>query len=255
MEPKEVEPKEVEQRKRPSGWGIAKRVVGAMFKTLAAALILYAACCLIGMVPVNRSFRQAEQGVEVFVVSNGVHTEFILPAEHDVVDWRTQFPASDFQDEHPLGSHVSFGWGDRGFFIDTPSWSDLELITALQAMFVPSESVLRVGWTHRPSESDQCRCLTLTEEQYERLTEFIRDEFQRDAFQHGQEATAQVIPGARFSRRDAFYKARSSYHLFNTCNAWTGRGLKQTGVTTGLWTPFSSMVLYHLPEADPIKPQ
>jgi Protein of unknown function (DUF2459) len=38
------------------------------------------------------------------------------------------------------------------------------------------------------------------------------------------------------------------HHAFYTCNVWTGRALATAGVKVSAWTPFTSGVLYHLPE-------
>ena len=51
------------------------------------------------------------------------------------------------------------------------------------------------------------------------------------------------------TEKDALYEAHGYYHIFNTCNNWTGRVLRKSGAKTGLWTPFPKMVLFYLPPA------
>jgi len=36
-----------------------------------------------------------------------------------------------------------------------------------------------------------------------------------------------------------FFEAAGTYSLFNTCNNWTSQALKQAGIGTHLWTPFT----------------
>ncbi|MCK5672703.1 MAG: DUF2459 domain-containing protein, partial [Spirochaetales bacterium] len=36
-----------------------------------------------------------------------------------------------------------------------------------------------------------------------------------------------------------FFEASGLYSLFNTCNNWTSRGLRKSGINTHLWTPFT----------------
>ena len=51
-----------------------------------------------------------------------------------------------------------------------------------------------------------------------------------------------------YGASDRFYAATGRYHLFNTCNQWTGRGLARAGVPVGIWTPLKPHVLCWLPE-------
>jgi hypothetical protein len=54
-----------------------------------------------------------------------------------------------------------------------------------------------------------------------------------------------------YGDRDRFYRARGRYHLFNTSNQWTGRGLKRAQVPVGIWTPLKHQVLLWLPDPAP----
>ena len=69
------------------------------------------------------------------------------------------------------------------------------------------------------------------------------------SFQRGPDDQIVPIPGYAYTNRDAFYQARGHYHVFNTCNTWTGRALRKAGAKMGLWTPFPKMVLFYLPPA------
>jgi hypothetical protein len=43
-----------------------------------------------------------------------------------------------------------------------------------------------------------------------------------------------------------FYEANGGYSLVLTCNEWTGRALRESGVRTGLWTPLSQSIMWRL---------
>ncbi|MFQ5506099.1 MAG: TIGR02117 family protein, partial [Planctomycetota bacterium] len=140
------------------------------------------------------------------------------------------------------GSHVSFGWGDRGFYLRTPTWSDLELSTALRAILLPSASVMHVEHFWGPPEpGPSCRRLVLSEAQYGRLVAYIEESFRKDAA-----GRPMRIPGRGYDQYDDFYEARGSYHLFYTCNNWANQGLKASGVRTALWSPFETAIFHHL---------
>ena len=200
----------------------------------------YLALCLIGLWPVNRRFRSADQGIEIFVITDDIHTEFVVPVVSDKMDWRRWFPADHFPARQPIKSHLSIGWGDRGFYLETPTWSDLTLAAALRASFWPTPTVVHVEYLDRPEPASDCRRLVLAPDNYERLVDHIRGSFDLNHSRPIQ------IVGEHYRVTDAFYRARGSYHAFRTCNNWTGRGLRVCGVKCGLWTPLPRAVMFHL---------
>jgi len=75
---------------------------------------------------------------EIFVSSNGVHLDIILPLEN--ID-------SEFLRKLEIPSqteYISFGWGDKQFYVNTPEWKDLTFKTAFTALFLKSESAMHV---------------------------------------------------------------------------------------------------------------
>jgi len=218
--------------------GCLARIFRAGWRTCLAGTVLYGLAVLIGLIPVNRGFHNAETGIEVFVYADQAHSEIFVPADTAAVDWRQRFPARDFGSFDERSDYVAFGWGDRDFYIQTERWSDIKLGTTLKAMLVPTRTVMHVHWCHRPHDSVRCRRVVLTVQQYERLSRHIWTSFQTDA--GGRPAP---IKNAAYGKNDAFYRARGRYFFLNTCNNWTGRGLKRAGVRTGLWTPFAMGVL------------
>jgi uncharacterized protein (TIGR02117 family) len=207
-------------------------------------ILFYAVMCGIGTIPVNRDFQEHDDGVEIFVWASDIHADLILPVNNDVIDWSALFPAEHFEADNPRGSHVAIGWGDRRFYLYTPEWSDLKASTAFNALFLPSSTVMHVSHTYRPSLSEHCRRICLSGEQYRRLAEYIRE-----SFRQGPDHRFVLIPGYAYTEKDAFYEAHGHYHIFNTCNNWTGAALRKAGAKTGLWTPFPKMVLFYLPPA------
>jgi hypothetical protein len=66
--------------------------------------------------------------------------------------------------------------------------------------------------------------LTLDEKTFKRLIDHLHDSFARE----GGARVASSGPGVyAFSK---FYPATGEFHLFNTCNTWTARGLQASGV-------------------------
>jgi len=196
---------------------------------------------LLGYIPVNRSFVSSESGIEIFIISNGVHTDMVLPISSELIEWNTVIPYEDFRPFWKLAEYIAFGWGERGFYINTPEWKDLKIKTALKALFIPSESVMHVTLAPIPIESDYCRKVIISKEKYTLLIEYILS-----SFKMSDDQLAIRIPHPGYSKYDLFYESEKKFHLFKTCNSWTNAGLKQAGIRTSLWTPFDKPILYHL---------
>ncbi|WP_353860535.1 TIGR02117 family protein [Azospirillum formosense] len=203
---------------------------------LAAGAYLFAAAALSRLAVDGQP--EAGEGVEVFVCTNGVHTDLVLPAVTETVDWTIDLPGGDFPGAGPGMSHRSFGWGDRAFYLETRRWSDLRLSTALSALFGRGPSVMHVYALHRPEGSPDCGVVALGPEQYVALAAFVRGSFRRDAA-----GRVMPLPGSGYGATDLFYEAVGHYSPFETCNEWTGKALRAAGVTVGAWTPFESGVM------------
>lgn len=208
---------------------LAGPVVGAGAYLLAAAAL--------ARLPVEGR-PAARDGVEVFVCTNGVHTDLVLPAVNGFADWPSDLRGSDFPGADPWASHFSFGWGDRAFYLETRRWSDLRLSTALSALFGGGASVMHVYAMHSPVGSPDCGALVLGEGQYRALAAFVRGSFRRDG-----QGSVIPLPGSGYGTTDLFYEAVGHYSPIETCNEWTGKALRAAGVTVGAWTPFEGNVM------------
>jgi uncharacterized protein (TIGR02117 family) len=197
----------------------------------------------LAFIPVNAGFVDAADGVELFLVSNGVHVDFLVPVKSTVEDWSQKLPRKDFRGVDESFSGLLLGWGNRGFYLETPTWSDLKVSTALHAIFLPSASVVHaqyVDW--HPVGDAYSRKVRISESAYRDLCAYLEASFQKDA-----NGKFLLIPNKGYGDADNFYEGVGSYHAFNTCNLWTNRGLKQIGVRTALWSPFAGGILRQLP--------
>lgn len=195
----------------------------------------------ISLIPVNRSFSPELGSIRIYIVSNGVHTDFVLPIETPIINWKEQVPAEDFHDGWRLASHMAFGWGDRGFYLNTPEWKDLRMKTAVIALFIPSKSAMHVTLWPEPAVDDRVVQVILTETQYSNLVNYILDSFELN---HEGQAIKIQHPG--YGDYDLFFESPLKFHLLKTCNTWTGQGLKVAGVRTPLWTPYDRPILYQI---------
>jgi len=202
---------------------------------LLAVLAAYVVAGLVGgAVPVNRGWRPPVQGVTIWVESNGVHTGIVVPKVAAGVDWRGLARPEHLADpRYGRYDHLSFGWGERAFYLETPSWWDVRPRTVLAAAFGSERTLMHVDHVPRPAADPAVRAVVLTPDQYRRLAGYIRASFAPGG---------EHLPG--YGPYDAFYPARGRYSAGRTCNAWTGGALRAAGIRTGWWTPFPVTVMW-----------
>ncbi|WP_228275126.1 TIGR02117 family protein [Stakelama tenebrarum] len=212
---------------------------------IAALFALWNAAALAGtLIPVNAARETPESGIRVFVEDNGVHTGIVIPAQAVGIGWRDLVRPGDLRDpRHAAHGWLAIGWGDRNFYMETPTWWDVRPGRTLAAMAGMGETVLHVEHVPEPSTGPNRRALILTPAEYARLTDFIRASFAD---------LPESWPG--YGQHDAFYAAQGSYNLLRTCNNWTGEALREAGVPIGAWTPLSASVMFWMPQPDASSP-
>ena len=194
---------------------------------------------LLPMIPVNNDFRESPDGIEVFLISNGVHTDICIPLESAEKDWSNFLGFESFQGNPEYFTYLSCGWGDKGFYLNTPTWADLTFSTAFTAAFLPSSTAMHITiFNERPLTGENIKKVKVSPEQFSKIEGYIYQQFEL------LENRSILIDSYHYPEsNDNFYEARGYYSLFRTCNNWTNDVLKQAGIRTGLWTPFDSGIL------------
>jgi uncharacterized protein (TIGR02117 family) len=206
----------------------AARGIGLVLLALVVAVIAGA------LIPENLGWREAQEGITIFVDGTAAHTEVILPVTAAGHDWRGRIAAEDFPDGGLPSRWLSFSWGEREFFLTTPSWADFRLSAGLNALFRGHETLIHV---YRIDHAPRGGAVTLTPDQYRRMVGWIEAQFAD---------SDEVIPG--YGANDAFYPSRGRYSPFRTCNQWTRDALAEAGMRVGRWTPFSQSLMWRFPE-------
>ena len=203
----------------------------------------FAAALLLGAVPANLAFHEAgEEGVTIFILSNGVHTWIVMPKVNEDMDWRALARPEHLRDPRwGNADHVAIGYGNRDFYLNTPTWGDLTLRHAFGAFFGGGPTLLHVLHVDRPRPEPDQRPIRISHDQYRRLASYIEARFRRDGG-----GRSKPLIGRGYGPEDMFYEANGGYSFILTCNEWTGRALRQAGVRTGLWTPLNQSIMWRL---------
>lgn len=209
---------------------------------LGVVLLYIISIFILSWIPKHRHFQNNSTGIEIYIISNGVHSDFVLPKKSMAELWWDIINLDDFEFKNGELQYLGFGWGDRGFYLDTPSWAELKFKTAANAMLIPSPTLMHIkAFDSVPTEQKYMEKLVLTPFQFSKLCRYIFNSFHQDA---NQQIT--LLPNKGYTSNDNFYLAKGSYHAFNTCNYWVNKGLRKIGVRTSLWTPIDRGIFYQL---------
>lgn len=201
--------------------------------SLLLLIFLYLSASIISsLIPVNSEWTASEDGVEIWLNSNGVHIDLVVPTVTESIDWRTYIPVSDTKIGYGFYPYIGFGWGDLKFYQQTPRWSDLTLTTTFTALFDNEPAAIRTHYYFGISQTENSLPIKISTDEYETLVRYILNSFQTDTTGNLIKAD---LPG--YGNRDAFYLAKGTFSPIHTCNNWVNKALNEAGLPSAIWTP------------------
>lgn len=196
---------------------------------------------LIPYIPVSAKDDGQKKEIPIYIYTNGVHTDIVMPVRNDLQDWSQKIPFANTKSKKTDYQYIGVGWGDKGFYLDTPTWADLKFSTAVKAAFWLSDSAMHCTYYNTMKEGDDCKMIMISRNQYKNLVKYVEDKFDRD-----QNGNFILIPtNAVYSDNDAFYDAKGTYSFLYTCNTWSNNALKAAGQKAALWTPSDFGIFQH----------
>lgn len=217
--------------------GKAGRWVGRLLTLLLAAPALYLIGALAGsIIAVNGGWTEPRQGTTIFLASNGIHTDIIMPVKADGLDWAPLLPKSDFAAPDPDARWIAFGAGEQRVYLNTPTWWDLTPRTIWSAL-TGGHEVIHAEYVAEPAYAD--REIRLRPEEYRRLWAAVRAGFELSPGGHPVR-----IDHPGYGPSDAFYRGGGRASMVRTCNSWAATRLRLAGVKTSLWPPFTEGLLW-----------
>lgn len=211
-----------------------KKVLLVITKTIGAVVgvvLLYLFLSyFIPFIPVQAEATPEPKVVNGFIKTNGVHTDIVVPVKSQFMDWEKKFPFENTVSKRTDYKYISIGWGDKGFYLDTPTWADLKFSTAFKAAFWLGEAALHTTYYDEMKVNDTVRGFTMTERQYSNLIKFVDDSMDKD--RNGNYIN--IKTNAVYGKDDAFYEAKGSYSFLHTCNTRTNNALKVSGQKAAL---------------------
>ena len=166
-----------------------------------------------------REFLQDDSLYTIYLIKQRWHTALVFNTED--ID-TTLIPEAKYFTGAEL---IDIGWGDEAFY----QYPEFDWDLAYQALFYSTPSTLRVEGIYISIQqyfdlSEIVIELKINSEQLRILLKYIRDTIWKD--ENGEDK----ILSTQYLNRVYFFKAKGKYNLFNTCNTWLARGLKQSGL-------------------------
>ena len=195
---------------------------------------------LLSFVSVNEDFAENQKEIPIYILTNGVHTDVVLPLKSEHYDWTNQLKPEHTKAKDSTYQYAALGWGDKGFYLETPTWADLKTSTALKAASGLSSTAMHVTFYKDLKESNSCKKLQISSDNYKKLILFINESFQTKSGEY-----LKIETEAVYGKHDVFYEANGSYSLFYTCNSWANQALKAANQKAALWTISDSGIFRH----------
>lgn len=218
-----------------------RKGLGLLLKTLLVLvgfIVVYSLVVFtLSRITVNCEDADANNDVAIYIKSNGVHTDIVVPVVNETKDWRAEIPFAYTVSKDTTFQFVGFGWGDKGFYLHTPEWSDLKVSTACNAMFYLGTSAMHTTFFHRMQENESCVKIDISTVEYKQLVTYIEQGFFKN--------NPTLIPNASYGKNDSFYEGSGKYSLFYTCNSWANNALKAANQKAALWTLTDTGIFCH----------
>lgn len=207
---------------------------------LAFVVVYLLIAILVPYIPVNSEDKNPAEDVAIYIKTNGVHTDIVVPVKNEFKDWSEKIKFDHLPSKDSTLNYIGFGWGDKGFYLNTPEWSDLKFSTAFNAAFYLGTSAMHATFYRQVEEDEDCIKINIGEEEYAKLVDYIEASFQVD-----EAGNPYLIDAPTYGKNDSFYEANRKYHLFYTCNTWANNALKAADQKAALWTPSDTGIFSH----------
>ncbi|MBK8367986.1 MAG: DUF2459 domain-containing protein [Bacteroidetes bacterium] len=126
---------------------MVKKIIKIILISLISLIALWFCCAwLLSKIKTNSNAIKSQKNITIYVKSNGMHTDIVMPINTDVYDWDSFLDKTWFLDINETYQYVSIGWGDKGFYLNTPTMADLKAKTLTNALFGLGSTAMHVTY-------------------------------------------------------------------------------------------------------------
>ena len=133
------------------------KIIGYSLAGIIGFLLVYVIASIgLSKIEVNSDLTAGNKEIEVYIQTNGVHSDIVVPVKNELKDWSKEIQFQQTKSKDSLMNYLSFGWGDKGFYLETPTWADLKASTAFNAAFGLGESAMHATFYKKMAEGKDC---------------------------------------------------------------------------------------------------
>ncbi|MEM7553582.1 MAG: DUF2459 domain-containing protein [Cyanobacteria bacterium P01_A01_bin.84] len=182
---------------------------------------------------------------QVCIANTGIHSNILVKTKNNVHNWNNYLSVDKVgidtrKNDDDTYKYLSFGWGDKDFYMSVTSLSDFSFSTTFKAVFLPTPSVMYVKGYQSLPNNIEVKCIRTNKTNYLKLINFIKTSFQLD------KSGNKIRIGNGHTSNAGFYAAKGNYSIFRTCNTWAAEGLRKADINTPLWDGLSAAIIFHL---------
>lgn len=204
---------------------ILKIILKWLLYILVIPIVYLVVSLILTEITIDRKATSTISNNTVFLNTNGVHLNIILSKNDINSNLLKDLIYSETE------NYIAFGWGDKNFYINTPTWNDLTFGNAFQALFLKSSTLMHVT-RYKQKQNDWVK-IEINKSELQKLNEYILNTFKKD-----EKGNKIILKNKGYSSIDDFYKAKGSYSCFKTCNSWINSAFKESELKSCYWTPF-----------------
>lgn len=179
--------------------------------------------------------------VDIYVAnSGGIHADIIVPVRHPIWDWQRYLSLPEIgRDAKENYNYLSFGWGDRDFYMQTPTLAEANPALAARAVLMPTPATMHVLGYREIPQALEVKCARISRDDYLKLQQFIWASFELG------DSGQPMRLGNGYYNSSGFYAATGDYSILRHCNTWLAEGLRRADVNTPLWAWSPAAILFH----------
>lgn len=204
---------------------VLKYLVKGILTLLLFPILYVLISLLLTYIPYSGNHQDFNKNESVYLQTNGVHLSIILN-----INQLTPQLLKDLKIDKNT-QYFSFAWGDKNFYLNTPTWNDLTFKNAFIALFLKSPTLIHI--TSYPIMRTDWVAIKIDKIQLAKLNNYLNNSFNLD-----NNYQKVLVKHQFYTDNDNFYEAKGNYSCFKTCNSWVNSAFKQSNLKSCLWTPF-----------------
>lgn len=204
---------------------IVNKIIKYLLYFLLIPIFYIVVSMILSSITIDRNVTTGRPDKTIYLASNGVHLDIVIPKEG------IESKLLSHLRHKPNENYLAFGWGDKEFYLNTPTWNDLTLKTAFKAVFLKGPSLIHI--TRYQNIKSHWIEIKITESELKKLNNYFYETFELN---NNEEKI--LLKSQGYTTRDDFYKAKGSFSFYKTCNSWVNTGFKKSGLKACFWTPF-----------------